>query len=158
MRQIMADLNAIAEAVKNEIARQQASVNYEDLSQDELERVVKQLQDRLACAQGLLSKRGGEPKSAPRGDAKAPNPWTRPDGTQDAEKIIAYMTEQMSNRIMVLDGAMGTAIQQYKFTEEDFRMEMFKDHPGEIKGNNDLLCFTQVGLCSRNRPRFRPPS
>ena len=63
MRQIMADLNAIAEAVKNEIARQQASVNYEDLSQDELERVVKQLQDRLACVQGLLSKRGGEPKS-----------------------------------------------------------------------------------------------
>ena len=54
------------------------------------------------------------------------------------------MTEEMSRRIMVLDGAMGTAIQAYKFTEEDFRMDKFKDHPGEIKGNNDLLVFTQV--------------
>ena len=51
---------------------------------------------------------------------------------------------------MVIDGAMGTTIQQYKFTEEDFRMEMFKDHPNtqELKGNNDLLVFTQV-LCKR---------
>ena len=46
---------------------------------------------------------------------------------------------------MVIDGAMGTTIQQYKFTESDFRMERFKDHPAtqELKGNNDLLVFTQ---------------
>ena len=42
-------------------------------------------------------------------------------GKQDAEKITAYLTKTMNERIMVLDGAMGTTIQQYKFTEEDFR-------------------------------------
>ena len=42
-------------------------------------------------------------------------------GKQDAEKITAYLTKTMNERIMVLDGAMGTTIQQYKFTEADFR-------------------------------------
>ena len=42
-------------------------------------------------------------------------------GKQDADKIKAYITEQMEKRIMVIDGAMGTTIQQYKFSEEDFR-------------------------------------
>ena len=42
-------------------------------------------------------------------------------GKQDAEKIKAYITKNMQERIMVIDGAMGTTIQQYKFTEEDFR-------------------------------------
>ena len=42
-------------------------------------------------------------------------------GKQDAEKITAYLTKTMNERIMVLDGAIGTTIQQYKFTEEDFR-------------------------------------
>ena len=42
-------------------------------------------------------------------------------GKQDAEKITAYLTKTMNERIMVLDGAMGTTIQQYKFTEEDFK-------------------------------------
>ena len=42
-------------------------------------------------------------------------------GKQDAAKISAYITEQMQKRIMVIDGAMGTTIQQYKFSEADFR-------------------------------------
>ena len=42
-------------------------------------------------------------------------------GKQDAEKITAYLTKTMNERIMVLDGAMGTTIQQYKFNEADFR-------------------------------------
>ena len=51
----------------------------------------------------------------------------------------------MLKRIMVIDGAMGTTIQQYKFSEEDFRGTMFTSIPEtqEVKGNNDLLCFTQ---------------
>lgn len=51
--------------------------------------------------------------------------------------------EEISNRILVLDGAMGTMLQRYKFSEEDFRGERFKDYPTSLKGNNDLLSLTQ---------------
>lgn len=46
-------------------------------------------------------------------------------------------------RVLVLDGAMGTMIQQYNLSEADFRGERFKDIPGQLKGNNDLLCLTR---------------
>ena len=46
-------------------------------------------------------------------------------------------------RILILDGAMGTMIQQYNLTEEDFRDERFSQIPGQMKGNNDLLCLTR---------------
>lgn len=45
-------------------------------------------------------------------------------------------------RILILDGAMGTMIQQYNLTEEDFRGERFAQIPGQLKGNNDILCLT----------------
>lgn len=48
-----------------------------------------------------------------------------------------------SNRILVLDGAMGTMIQQHRLTEEDFRGERFSQHSDPLKGNNDLLSITQ---------------
>lgn len=51
--------------------------------------------------------------------------------------------EEIKKRILVLDGAMGTMLQQYKFTEEDFRGERFKEYPTPLKGNNDLLSITQ---------------
>ena len=51
--------------------------------------------------------------------------------------------ELINERILVLDGAMGTMIQQYNLTEADFRGERFKDVPGQMKGNNDLLCLTR---------------
>ena len=50
---------------------------------------------------------------------------------------------QLDKHILVLDGAMGTMIQAYKFTEEDFRGERFADWSCDIKGNNDLLVLTQ---------------
>lgn len=46
-------------------------------------------------------------------------------------------------RILILDGAMGTMIQQYNLQEEDFRNERFAQVPGQMKGNNDLLCLTR---------------
>ncbi|MGB1970948.1 MAG: homocysteine S-methyltransferase family protein [Flavobacteriaceae bacterium] len=49
----------------------------------------------------------------------------------------------LQNKILVLDGAMGTMLQAYKFEEEDFRAERFRDHPSPLKGNNDLLSLTQ---------------
>ena len=49
----------------------------------------------------------------------------------------------LKERILVLDGAMGTLIQNQNLSEEDFRGERFKDHPVSLKGNNDLLSITQ---------------
>lgn len=49
----------------------------------------------------------------------------------------------LKKRILVLDGAMGTMLQQYKFDEKDFRGERFKDWPSDLQGNNDLLSLTQ---------------
>lgn len=49
----------------------------------------------------------------------------------------------LEERILVLDGAMGTMLQRHKFTEEDFRGEQFKDWPVSVQGNNDLLSITQ---------------
>lgn len=49
----------------------------------------------------------------------------------------------LKERILILDGAMGTMIQRYKLTEADFRGKEFADHPGDLKGNNDLLSLTQ---------------
>lgn len=52
----------------------------------------------------------------------------------------------LQQRIMVLDGGMGTMIQQHKLEEEDFRGEEFKEHPLPLKGNNDLLSITQPDI------------
>jgi 5-methyltetrahydrofolate--homocysteine methyltransferase len=51
--------------------------------------------------------------------------------------------DALKQRIMILDCAMGTMIQSYNLEEEDYRGERFADHPGELKGNNDLLSITQ---------------
>ena len=51
--------------------------------------------------------------------------------------------EALNNRILVLDGAMGTMLQRYKFEEEDYRGERFKNWQSPLKGNNDLLSLTQ---------------
>lgn len=51
--------------------------------------------------------------------------------------------KELEKRILVIDGAMGTMIQQYKLAEEDYRGERFRDWPSDVKGNNDLLCITQ---------------
>ena len=53
------------------------------------------------------------------------------------------LEKAISERILVLDGAMGTMLQAYNFTEEDFRGERFKDFHLAVKGNNDLLSLTQ---------------
>lgn len=52
----------------------------------------------------------------------------------------------LSQRILIIDGAMGTMIQRYKMEEEDFRKGRFEDHPGDLKGNNDLLSLTRPDI------------
>lgn len=56
---------------------------------------------------------------------------------------MADIKKALNQRILVLDGAMGTMLQRYKFSEEDFRGTEFKEHPSPLKGNNDLLSLTQ---------------
>ena len=56
---------------------------------------------------------------------------------------MSKIEEILNERILVLDGAMGTMFQRYKFTEKDFRGERFKDWPSPLQGNNDLLSLTQ---------------
>ena len=65
--------------------------------------------------------------------------------------LLETLSLLMSQRILVLDGAMGTMIQQYKLSEEQYRgqggapgmWERFRDHPSDLKGNNELLTLTQ---------------
>ncbi|MDT8402885.1 MAG: homocysteine S-methyltransferase family protein, partial [Bacteroidales bacterium] len=56
--------------------------------------------------------------------------------TDDLHKLVR-------ERVVVLDGAMGTMIQQYRLSEEDYRGDRFGEHGVPLKGNNDLLCITQ---------------
>jgi 5-methyltetrahydrofolate--homocysteine methyltransferase len=56
---------------------------------------------------------------------------------------MATITQEIKKRILVLDGAMGTMLQRYNFSEEDFRGERFAAFPHSLKGNNDLLSLTQ---------------
>lgn len=59
---------------------------------------------------------------------------------------MAEIKEILKERILVLDGAMGTMIQRHQLTEEDFRGERFKNHTCSLKGNNDLLSITRPDI------------
>jgi len=56
------------------------------------------------------------------------------------------LIEQLNKSILILDGAMGTMIQRYKLSEEQYRGERFKDYHRDLKGNNDILCLTQAHI------------
>ncbi|MGC8823720.1 MAG: methionine synthase [Bacteroidales bacterium] len=58
----------------------------------------------------------------------------------------ANIYEEIEKRILILDGAMGTMIQRYQLSEEQYRGERFKDFPYPLKGNNDILCLTQPAI------------
>lgn len=62
------------------------------------------------------------------------------DMTTNAE---AHLKSEAAKRILILDGAMGTMIQSYRFSEADFRGTRFADWPRDLRGNNDLLNLTQ---------------
>ncbi|MBI2212726.1 MAG: methionine synthase [Acidobacteria bacterium] len=56
------------------------------------------------------------------------------------------LTALLQKRILILDGAMGTSIQQYRLSEADYRGERFANHPRDLKGANDLLCITRPSV------------
>ena len=62
---------------------------------------------------------------------------------KDYKKIQQELERLFSQRILVIDGAMGTMLQKHKLEEDDFRGDKFQDHKTPLKGNNDLLCLTR---------------
>ena len=63
--------------------------------------------------------------------------------------LTATLTEQLGQRILMLDGGMGTMLQNAELDEADFRGERFSDWPSDLKGNNDLLALTRPDLVTR---------
>ncbi|WCL47661.1 methionine synthase [Leptospira sp. GIMC2001] len=74
-----------------------------------------------------------------------------PKYTTESSKLLLSLLEK---EILILDGAMGTMIQKYPLTEEDFRGERFKDHKFPLKGNNDLLSITRPDIISDIQLKF----
>ena len=66
----------------------------------------------------------------------APSPPVRPDAT-------AELTAAMRDRVLVMDGAMGTMLQRYELTEADYRGDRFADWPRDVRGNSDVLSLTR---------------
>ncbi|KAJ2844335.1 hypothetical protein GGI22_006910, partial [Coemansia erecta] len=64
---------------------------------------------------------------------------TVPAGFESRRAATEYIENELKKRIMFLDGAMGTQIQDLRLSEEDFRGDRFTDHKHDLKGNNDLL-------------------
>lgn len=72
-----------------------------------------------------------------------------------AEQIIMKTIRDILNeRILIIDGAMGTMIQQYKLAEADYRGQRFKNWPSDLKGNNDLLCLTQPHIIKEIHKKY----
>ena len=67
-------------------------------------------------------------------------------GEKQRNNCQAQLEALLQERILLLDGAMGTMIQSYKLEEADYRGERFADHPCDVKGNNDLLTLTQPDI------------
>ena len=74
-------------------------------------------------------------------DSKDPSRYSFPRGKQFAQVL--------QERALILDGAMGTMIQDEQLNEAEFRGELFRDHPLDLKGNNDLLVLTKPELIER---------
>lgn len=72
----------------------------------------------------------------PSGHGQAARQWQKCNAMPDLNALLR-------ERILVLDGAMGTMLQLHRFTEADFRGERFRDWPQPLQGNNDLLSITQ---------------
>lgn len=67
---------------------------------------------------------------------------------------LKLLKEQLAQRILLLDGGMGTMIQSYGLQEADYRGERFKDWPSDLKGNNDLLSLSQPHIINEIHEQF----
>src|ERR1700748_797243 len=69
-----------------------------------------------------------------------------PPSLKKREEHMKSILDVLQERILIIDGAMGTMIQRHKLEEKDYRGERFKDWASDVKGNNDLLCLTQPDI------------
>lgn len=69
-------------------------------------------------------------------------------------KLNHPIYKSLNNRILILDGAMGTMIQGHRLTEDDFRGDRFNEYEYDLKGNNDLLCLTQPDVIKEIHEAF----
>ncbi len=77
-------------------------------------------------------------------------PVAFPSGvTTSPDPKAARLQALLKERIVIIDGAMGTMIQQEKLTEADFRHQWFENHPKDLKGNNDLLVLTRPDVIKK---------
>jgi 5-methyltetrahydrofolate--homocysteine methyltransferase len=76
------------------------------------------------------------PHAPPSADAAAQTPF-------DRERRLALLEPLLRQRILVLDGAMGTVMQSYRLSEADYRGERFRYHPRDLRGDHDLLALTR---------------
>ena len=67
--------------------------------------------------------------------------------------MIEKLKSELKDNVLILDGAMGTVVQLYKLSEEQYRGERFKNHGFDLKGNNDLLVLTQPHIIKKNSSR-----
>ena len=67
---------------------------------------------------------------------------------------MSYIYDIVKERILILDGAMGTMIQKFDLSEEDFRGKRFTNLPGLQKGNNDLLCLSKPEVIADIHRRY----
>ncbi|EKQ93429.1 homocysteine S-methyltransferase domain protein [Leptospira borgpetersenii str. UI 09149] len=69
---------------------------------------------------------------------------------RSSQELLGLLEKQ----ILVIDGAMGTMIQRFLLTEDDFRGEVLKNHPHPLKGNNELLCLTRPDVIEAIHIKF----
>ncbi|MEX1021345.1 MAG: homocysteine S-methyltransferase family protein, partial [Litorilinea sp.] len=74
--------------------------------------------------------------------------------TVQAQTEQTQLEKLASTRILILDGAMGTTIQRYELSDEDYRGERFRDHASPLKGNNELLSLTQPQIVGEIHRQF----
>ncbi len=74
--------------------------------------------------------------------------------TQTTTDRIDSLKRALNDRILILDGAMGTMIQGYKLRESDYRGQRFANHPHDLSGNNDLLALTQPEILTEIHTRY----
>ena len=84
-------------------------------------------------------------------EAHSPAAFPRLDSPPERGELLAQLLEQ---RILILDGAMGTMIQGYGLTEADFRGELLASHSHDLKGNNDLLVITRPDVIADIHRQF----
>ena len=85
--------------------------------------------------------------------ARSPQPAASKQSLK-GEGLGTFLTRQLKQRVMLLDGAMGTSLQGYELDEEGYRGKQFRDWESPLAGNNDLLCLTQPRIVREIHDEF----